>query len=257
MQTYKNEIKVYRGETFTVDKILQNRDGTPYIISSALQNPYILISVSNTQYAQENRYVKNYWLSLENFPRFESTHVFDIKELKLGADSEDVAYDTFEELSEDALENFEEIGQAIVQGYLNGKYVSIDLAGFAVLTDGTSYKYWDADSKSLVDYECRIVKTFSSDDTREWIAQNYLYSIQLVYGTSTLEYLTEQVLSFMPDFDNTDITVELLYRLLVVRGYEFPTNFEVTQPLLAMSGIPILQPTAIKVIDYTQGEITW
>ena len=43
MQVLRNELKVYRGENFTIDKLLKNRDGSPYIISNELQNPYWLI----------------------------------------------------------------------------------------------------------------------------------------------------------------------------------------------------------------------
>lgn len=204
MQVFKNELKVYRGESFTIDKLLQNRDGTPYVISSALENPYFLLSVSNTQYSQENRYIKNYWLSLESFPRFESTQVFDIREVKNESNGGVSVY-----------HNFYEVYDGILYGYLHNVPVEVGLKGYAVCTDGTGYKYWD---DGWHDYECRLVKMFSSDDTQEWVSQTYLYSIQLVTGDKKQD------------------------------GPE---------PIVVHSSYPILHPTAIKVTDYVQGDSIW
>ncbi len=207
MQVFRNELKVYRGENFTIDKLLINRDGSPYIISNELQNPYWLISVSNTQYAQEKRYVKNYWLSLEKFPRFSLTNVFNFKDIKVSETSNESVYNTFKDMAEQ---------NGLISGYLNGVYVEIDLNVYAVLTDGKEFKYWNG--SSFVNYECRIVKTFSTDDTKEWQSQNYLYSIQLVSG---------------------------------------PKKQEGPEPIVPHSSYPILAPTVINVIDYVQGDNIW
>ena len=204
MQVFKNELKVYRGENFTIDKILQNRDGTPYVISSALANPYFLISVSNTQYSQQNRYVKNYWLSLESFPRFEYTNIFDIRDIKTAETGGVSMYSAFDKVKD-----------GILKGYLNNVLVEVDLKGYAVCTDGTGYKYWD---NGWHEYECRLIKMFSSDDTQEWVSQTYLYSIQLVTGAKKPE------------------------------GPE---------PITVHSSYPILHPTTIKVTDYVQGDSIW
>lgn len=211
MQALKNELKVYRGESFTIDKILVNRDGTPYVISSKLVNPHFLISVSNTQYSQQNRYVKNYWLTLDNFPRFESTEIFDIRSIKnsVGENSSSL-YTSFEVAKEGILQ------LSCLSGYLNGEPVEIHPEEYAVCTDGVSYKYWKNDE--WYDYQCRIVKTFTTEDTKEWISQNYFYSIQLVTGNE-------------------------------VEGDD--------APIVVQSSYPILPPTAIKVINYVQGDSVW
>ena len=56
-----NEMTVQRGETFTIDRLIVNRDGSPFIISSKYKNPYILLTVASTKYNQNNRYVANWW----------------------------------------------------------------------------------------------------------------------------------------------------------------------------------------------------
>ena len=64
MRTLNNEITIHRGETFSMDKIIVNKDNSPYIISSKLRHPHWLLSISTTKYIQANRYIKNYWLDL-------------------------------------------------------------------------------------------------------------------------------------------------------------------------------------------------
>ena len=38
MKSFNNELIIHHGETFTIDKTVQNKDGSPYIISSELEN---------------------------------------------------------------------------------------------------------------------------------------------------------------------------------------------------------------------------
>ena len=67
MKTLNNILVVHRNETFTLDKIVQNRDGSPYIVSAELENPYWLLTVSSTRYDQKDRYIQNWWLDLSNY----------------------------------------------------------------------------------------------------------------------------------------------------------------------------------------------
>ena len=39
MKVFNNEITIHRGETFSMDKVIQNKDGSPYIVSNRLVNP--------------------------------------------------------------------------------------------------------------------------------------------------------------------------------------------------------------------------
>ena len=70
MKSLNNELIVHRGETFTIDKTLQNKDGSPYIISKGLiadgSSAYFLLTVASARYEQSGRYVKNYWLPVVN-----------------------------------------------------------------------------------------------------------------------------------------------------------------------------------------------
>ena len=99
MKILNNEIVVHRNETFSIDKIVQNKDGSPYIISNKLSNPYFLISISTTRYAQNNRYIKNYWLDLSKYPRFTSTNAVNLLDIKQSANSAVPIHSSFEEIT--------------------------------------------------------------------------------------------------------------------------------------------------------------
>ena len=40
MRVYNNEIQISRNESFTIDKMIKLKDGSPYIVSNQLHNPY-------------------------------------------------------------------------------------------------------------------------------------------------------------------------------------------------------------------------
>lgn len=157
MRTYNNELAVTRGESFTLDFLIKNPDGSPYIVSSELTNPQWLITVANTRYTQTNRYVHNTWLAVDVL-RFHSTTPVKI-----------------ESFDSNTHPDFE-YGDAAT--YDNS----------AVYTDGVLYKYWKynepvdaAKSGTWVEYEApRLIVPYTSDVTREWTEQEYLYSIALV-----------------------------------------------------------------------------
>ena len=94
MKNFNNEITVHRGETFTLNKNIQNRDGSPYIISSELSNPYFLLTVTTTRYKQENRYILSKWLDLSDFPRFYNTTPMDLWDIKSSAEGYTPKYTT-------------------------------------------------------------------------------------------------------------------------------------------------------------------
>lgn len=249
MQTYKNELTVTRGETFTIDKLLQNKDGSPYIVSNKLNNPFWLLSISNTVYSQENRYVKNYWLPVSS-PKFNSTNAVNIKDIKV---SNDV----------NAMSKYNSIHDVIsfpIVGYYNNSYVSFDDGTDSVFYEfdengNATYLYWDDENNQWIEYECRIIKTFLQNDTKDWLSQNYQYSIQLVSGILVREYLENVAEDFGIAFDENMSDYEL-YNMLLNLKVKFPKDFDVEQALGSIDTMyPILEATKIKVLDNTQGEI--
>lgn len=253
MRVFNNELEVHRGETFTLDRIIQNKDGSPYVVSSELNNPYILISVSTTRYEQADRYLINYWLDLSNILKFKSTQVFDLKSLKVSADSTVSKYNSFNDITERTTDD--EGLSYIASGYLDGKlvYMDYDDCVFSLYENGkTYYKYWDLEN-GWNDYIFRIIKQFPSVDTKDWVEQSYVYSITLVSGISTKEYLNE--LCVNNGYKPLNTIVET-YEFLKSMGINFYDSFNITRPLAKIDNYkPILAPTKMSVLSVIEGGI--
>lgn len=85
MKSSNNEITVHRNETFSIDRVVQNPDGSPYIVSKQLENPHLLLTVSSSKFQQNSKYELNYFLELFGpgaIPRFNLTNAIDLKSLK-------------------------------------------------------------------------------------------------------------------------------------------------------------------------------
>ena len=169
MKVFKNELYVTVGESFTLSKIVQNKDGSPYIVSSELTDPYWLISVSDSIYEQNDRYLYNKWLSLKNALRFYITKPVNLKDL--------------------GYSNWDAVLPAGYEGDETSGYASI--AVFYLNIEGTiKYRYWKYNnndegdySGTWEDYDCKIITHYSSNVTKEWRAKTYYYSISLISGT--------------------------------------------------------------------------
>lgn len=180
VQIHNNEITVNRGEAFTMRKIIQNRDGSPYIVSSRLKNPHWLVTVASSLYEQKDRYVLNKWLSLKNLPRFEITRPVKLSDYGL----------KFEDSTLPFMEN-----GVLTSGEID--FTGDETLGYANIAifyekdeNGViSYKYWEYNNNEegdfnghWVDYDCKITTTFGTSITSEWVRQSYFYSIRLVDG---------------------------------------------------------------------------
>lgn len=183
MKVFNNEITIHRGETFSMDKVIQNKDGSPYIVSSRLANPCILIAVSTTRYAQDERYKLNKWLPVTN-KLFKSTEPFDLKSLMTAPNGTTVKYPNgFDDITARTTEG--EYAPYIAYGYIGDDLVTYDYDDCVFYVEDDEgvrdYRYWDLDNKWTV-YEFRITCPFTQAETSQWIEQSYVYSITLVSG---------------------------------------------------------------------------
>lgn len=159
MKTYNNELSVTRGESFTLDFEVRNPDGSPYIVSSRLLNPYWLVTVANSRYNQLNRYSLNQWLKVNSLG-FISTNAIAYPGETFGA-YPDVNYGDNEEYANAAV-----------------YYIGNEYKYFKFTTPGDT-----AHQGTWVDYTApRIIVPFDSADTSKWTEQDYLYNIALVDG---------------------------------------------------------------------------
>lgn len=183
MKTFNNELVIHRGETFSMDKVVQNKDGSPYIVSNKLQNPYVLVSVSTTRYDQNKRYLLNQWLPLSDKVRFSITEPIDLLSFKTEANGTVSKYTSFDDVKREWVSENE---NCIVSGYIGDQFVYYDYDDCVLYLQDErgvrDYKYWNLEQERLLKYEFRITCPFTQEMTSKWIEQSYVYSITLMSG---------------------------------------------------------------------------
>jgi len=256
MKTLNNDIIVHRGETFTIDRTIVNKDNTPYIVSSELNNPYFLLTVTTTRYEQDDRYVYRKWLDLSDLILFKQTNIVNLFDLKKSAESTANMYTGFDDPNIQNLLSFPGVDNVCAYGWVDGKAYYYQV-GDAVFTDGTNYKYWDPTKTTYgwTDYKApRIVVPFTNDVTKEWEEQSYKYSINLVSGTSLLEHLRGLCAKYNLEYKDSDTIDSLIYLLSV---NNIAIDVDVDQPIVTLDvNLPILVPTDLTVMsDLNGGEV--
>ena len=173
MRVYADRIQVERGEEWTYDVYFQNRDGSPYIVSNKLTNPYILVTIASSKYTQNGRYIANFWNGVtEAYHTFYCTQPIELsgatlptpenglsREIQLDIQAKNQTYSTY------------------------AVYKWVDSNGVA------QYKYWNG--TAYEDYDFHFVMTFPTDITNQWIEQNYVFGVKLVAGTANADYNPE------------------------------------------------------------------
>ena len=243
MRIKGNEIVVTRGESFTIDKYVVNKNGSPFIISDRLDNPYFLLTVASARYDASNKTIENFWLSLEGFPRFKNTI----------AVQKQADWNDFNEFKDVPVASIKE----------NVYYYN------------NEYKYLKKDADNATDADnwltypgCRIVKTFTPDTTRRWTENAYKYAITLMAGSKTNEVINSLVesklqgsipLDFYSDYDKkifTETGKQKVYEWLKSIDENLVKSINPSYPICNISySVPILQMTNMLVTGDLNGGI--
>lgn len=206
MKTFNNELVIHRGETFSMDKVVQNKDGSPYIVSNKLKNPYVLVAVSTTRYDQNKRYLLNQWLPLTDKPRFSITEPIDLTSFKTDVNGTVSKYTSFDDVNIRKPVLGSGGKDCIVSGYIGDRFVFYDYDDCVLYLENEQgikeYRYWNLEHEGLLKYEFRITCPFTQDITSEWVEQSYVYSMTLMSG--------ELPASGEPPFANIDTVQPLL-----------------------------------------------
>lgn len=206
MKTFNNELVIHRGETFSMDKVVQNKDGSPYIVSNKLKNPYVLVAVSTTRYDQNKRYLLNQWLPLSDKPRFSITDPIDLTSFKTDVNGTVSKYTSFDDVNIRKPVLGSGGKDCIVSGYIGDRFVFYDYDDCVLYLENEQgikeYRYWNLEQEGLLKYEFRITCPFTQDITSEWVEQSYVYSMTLMSG--------ELPASGEPPFANIDTVQPLL-----------------------------------------------
>lgn len=206
MKTFNNELVIHRGETFSMDKVVQNKDGSPYIVSNKLKNPYVLVAVSTTRYDQNKRYLLNQWLPLSDKARFSITDPIDLTSFKTDVNGIVSKYTSFDDVNIRKPVLGSGGKDCIVSGYIGDRFVFYDYDDCVLYLENEQgikeYRYWNLEQEGLLKYEFRITCPFTQDITSQWVEQSYVYSMTLMSG--------ELPESGEPPFANIDTVQPLL-----------------------------------------------
>ena len=148
MKWYGNDIYCKRGEVFSLDCSIVNDDGTPFRISTLLENAFLLITVASTVYKEDGRYLYRGWVNLADFPKVDDMTILDVDKLPEGND--------------------------LIRNRL-------------LRYDGKYYIYNDNDAK-YVEYGFRLVHTFDRTITKDWIDRTYSCELSILSGTLNEAY---------------------------------------------------------------------
>lgn len=216
MRTLGKQIIVTRGEVFVMARTVIRQDGTPYVLRSRLKNPHLLIAVSSNTYKLKGKYLKNYWLDLSEYPKFDTLEITNL-----------------------TTEQFE--GNTLPPDYNATTCIFEYVDSF-----GNINYYYYKDNK-YVPYEFSFVKTFLNVDTREWIESNYQYEIRLVSGEKTSILLTNVFRALFPTDPIPDTLQEIWDRINKVRP-DLVANVSVTAPLATYDSNEIFVPPSVMTI---------
>lgn len=185
MKIRGNRIEITQGETFTLDKLIVNEDGSPFIVSEKMLNPHVLISVSDSEYDTSGKYIKNYWLPIGEKLRFSETRPVNLLSiLNADTDGEPAYPDGFDSITALTTDGYVAAGFIPERGNLYTKLSPSTCVFYVENSDGTkTYKYWDTESDKWVDYEFSIIKLFPSSDTKNWTPKKYFWNVSVCSPT--------------------------------------------------------------------------
>lgn len=223
MKIYKDEIHITRGETWNFDVKLVTPTGAPLIISSKLQNPHFLLTVSSLKYPTEDRVIRNYFCDLVTKVTSRTDGVRYLPTLRFVRTKPISVPATFiktyriTEFKEALAELDDPISSLESVTYKDDLY--FDEAVFVADEDGVKkYYYFTLPTSARPTaitilpkpYEQRFVTTFLAADTCNWIEQEYSFAMKLIdfnkHQTSKHRSVTiGGIKSVIDDYDPTNI----------------------------------------------------
>ena len=215
MKTLGKTIIVRRGETFVLSRKVFKADGSPFVLSNSIVNPYLIITVSSNTYHINGGYKMNYWLDLSKYPKFDSVTPVVI---------------TSTELSENKLPD----------GYTADEQLDCWQAIFYVVssTQRDYYYYTNGQYKS---YSFVFTKQFLNYHTSQWIESVYQYEFRLVGGQKMEDFLLPLYKAIYPGRDWIPTDNRTLYNEIKKCRPDLVQNIRYSAPLASYFVEDILQ----------------
>lgn len=202
MEIFNGIIRHTQGESFTLDMDVKYPNGDPYIISSELENPYILFTIASTQYTQNNRYIMRHWLDASfDYPRFYQTRPNETL----------VAYPDIKTPSQflewlninTNLDDWDSVTGLTKEVYhLNNNTYWYGVGQFDNLGNLVAIS-------AVKEYKCRIILSFSHEETKNMVGQSYVYFIEGVNGVKLNTWLLQELYDIKDLVESTYDYLEL------------------------------------------------
>lgn len=218
MITRAGDIYCEQGESFTVGFRIVNQDGSPFVLSDAMdvkngnkyvKRSYLLFTVaSSANVTSENRYLANFWNPTDNYKKFYSTQA-----IKLADNNGEW---------KDAATVWSDVANLIPADAVQAGVTPANYAIYYIVkSDGTKdYKQLksidtnEGTKYSLDPYSFHFFQQFTKEQSNEWSQSGYDYALKLVAGTVN------------PDGSARPIKIDFSYPLIGAHKLYVDTNVQ-------------------------------
>ena len=183
MITRAGDIYCEQGESFTVGFRIVNQDGSPFVLSDALdvkngneyvKRSYLLFTVaSSANITSEDRYLANFWNPTDKYKKFYSTQA-----IKLADNNGEW---------KDAAIVWSDVAKLIPADAKQAGVTPVNYAIYYIVkSDGTKdYKQLTGTEAepSLEPYSFYFFQQFTKEQSNQWSQSGYDYALKLVAGT--------------------------------------------------------------------------
>ena len=187
MITRAGDIYCEQGESFTVGFRIVNQDGSPFVLSDAMdvkngndyvKRSYLLFTVaSSANVTSENRYLANFWNPTDKYKKFYSTQA-----IKLADNNGEW---------KDAAAVWSDVAKLIPADAVQAGVTPANYAIYYIVkSDGTKdyqqlnlVKEDNVDKPVLEPYSFHFFQQFTKEQSNEWSQSGYDYALKLVAGT--------------------------------------------------------------------------
>lgn len=183
MITRAGDIYCEQGESFTVGFRIVNQDGSPFVLSDALDvkngndyvnRSYLLFTVaSSANITSDKRYLANFWNPTDKYKKFYSTQA-----IKLADNNGEW---------KDAATVWSDVAKLIPADAVQAGVTPVNYAIYYIVkSDGTKdYKQLTGTEAepSLDPYSFYFFQQFTNKQSNEWSQSGYDYALKLVAGT--------------------------------------------------------------------------
>lgn len=218
MITRAGDIYCEQGESFTVGFRIVNQDGSPFVLSDAMdvkngnkyvKRSYLLFTVaSSANVTSENRYLANFWNPTDKYKKFYSTQA-----IKLADNNGEW---------KDAATVWSDVAKLIPADAVQAGITPANYAIYYIVkSDGTKdYQQLKLVNKDGVDkpalepYSFHFFQQFTKEQSNEWSQSGYDYALKVVAGTVN------------PDGSARPIKIDFSYPLIGAHKLYVDTNVQ-------------------------------